>query len=36
MDGVKPLTRLRRIRPDIPIVVSSGHSEQEVQQRFQD
>jgi PAS domain S-box-containing protein len=36
MDGVETLLKLREIRPDIPVLVSSGHSEQEVRQRFKD
>lgn len=35
LDGVQTLAELRRIRPDIPVIVSSGHSESDVRQRFQ-
>ena len=34
LDGVQTLAELRRIRPDIPVVVSSGYSEQDVMSRF--
>ncbi len=35
MDGEETLRELRRLRPDIPVLVSSGYSEREVQQRFE-
>ena len=34
LDGVQTLAELRRIRPDVPVIVSSGHSESDVRQRF--
>lgn len=34
LDGAQALAELRRIRPNIPVIVSSGHGEQEVMQRF--
>jgi two-component system, cell cycle sensor histidine kinase and response regulator CckA len=34
LDGDQTLAELRRIRPDITVIVSSGHGEQEVMQRF--
>jgi PAS domain S-box-containing protein len=34
MDGEQTFRELRRIRPDIPIIMSSGYNEQEVTQRF--
>jgi PAS domain S-box-containing protein len=34
LDGAQALAEIRRIRPDVPVIVSSGHSEQEVMQRF--
>ena len=34
LDGAGALAELRRIRPDVPVIVSSGHGEQEVMQRF--
>ncbi len=34
LDGAQTLAELRRIRPDIPVIVSSGHGKQEVLQRF--
>jgi CheY-like chemotaxis protein len=34
LDGVQTLAELRRIRSDIPVIISSGYSEQDVLQRF--
>ncbi len=34
LDGVQTLAELRRIRPDIPVIVSSGHGKEEVFRRF--
>ena len=34
LPGEEVLRRLREIRPDLPVVVSSGHGEAEVMQRF--
>ena len=34
LDGVQTLAELRRIRADVPVIISSGHSEAEVRQRF--
>jgi two-component system, cell cycle sensor histidine kinase and response regulator CckA len=35
LDGVQALARIREIRADIPVIVSSGYSEQDVMQRFE-
>ena len=34
MDGVQTLAELRKIRPDVPVLASSGYAETEVLQRF--
>ena len=34
MDGEEAFRELRRIRPDIRVIMSSGYNEQEVTQRF--
>ncbi|WP_158269674.1 response regulator [Desulfonatronum sp. SC1] len=34
MDGVTAFTELRKIAPDVPVVLCSGYSSQEVEQRF--
>lgn len=34
LDGAQTLAELRRIRPDVPVIVSSGHGQQEALQRF--
>ena len=34
MDGVEAFRELRRIRGDVPVVISSGYNEHEVHQRF--
>ena len=34
MDGVQTLAELRKIRPDVPVLASSGYAEAEVLQRF--
>ncbi len=34
MDGVQTLAQLRSIRADIPVIISSGYSEQDIQVRF--
>ena len=34
LGGEETATQLRRIRPDVPILVSSGFSESEAEQRF--
>jgi two-component system, cell cycle sensor histidine kinase and response regulator CckA len=36
MDGVETLVELRRIRPDVPVAISSGYAELDVLQRFRD
>jgi two-component system, cell cycle sensor histidine kinase and response regulator CckA len=36
MDGAETLAALRRIRDDVPVIVSSGYDEQDVAQRFAD
>ena len=35
LDGVQTLAEIRRLRPDIPVIVSSGYSETDVLQRFE-
>jgi len=35
MDGVETLSKLRQIRSDIPVLVSSGHSEQDIRKQFE-
>ncbi len=34
MDGEETLARLRGIRPDVPVIISSGYSEVEIRRRF--
>ena len=34
MDGIAVFTELRKIRPDIPVLLASGYSEEEVTERF--
>ncbi len=34
MNGVETLRELSRIRPDIPVIISSGYSEYEISERF--
>ena len=34
MDGGETYLELRRIRPDVPVILSSGYNQQEVSQRF--
>ena len=34
MDGEETYLELRRIRPDVPVILSSGYNQQEVSQRF--
>jgi len=34
MDGVQTLAELRRIRPDIPVILASGYAERELQSRL--
>ena len=34
MDGVEPLTKLHDIRPDLPVILSSGYVEMDVIERF--
>ena len=36
MDGYQTLPLLREIRPDVPVIISSGYSEQEIVHRFDD
>ena len=35
MDGVEALRALRAIRPDVPVLLSSGHPESEAENRLQ-
>ncbi|MGI8924322.1 MAG: hybrid sensor histidine kinase/response regulator [Fimbriimonadales bacterium] len=34
MDGQEALTRIREVRPELPVIVMSGYMEQELNQRF--
>lgn len=34
MDGAEALDELRAIRPDVPVIVCSGYSKQEILRRF--
>lgn len=36
MDGVETLKELRRIKPDIRVILASGYAEQDLQARFED
>jgi len=36
MDGVSALREMRRIRPDVTVILSSGYSEHEINRRFKD
>ena len=36
MSGAEAFRELRKVRPDVPILVTSGYSEQETVQQFQD
>ncbi len=36
MDGAETLAELRRIRPEVPVVLASGYAERELQDRFAD
>ena len=36
LDGVRTFRRLRDIRSDLPVIVSSGYSQQDVDDRFRD
>ena len=34
MDGIKAFTEMRRVRPDVPVVLMSGYDEQDAISRF--
>ncbi len=36
MDGIETLVALRRIRPDVPVVISSGYGADQISDRFSD
>ena len=36
LDGVQAFREMREIRADIPIIIASGYSEQDILQRFGD
>jgi len=36
MDGISAMDAMREIRPDVKIIISSGHSKEEISRRFKD